>query len=190
MYPPRHFSPACSVIVAAAWAGMVGQAGADECGAGTPDYTATRTVTVDGRSIVLQVFMSGLRMREEQAIGGGKMIVLRLPAQHLGYAFDPASKHGVQLPEPPNIQNRTRVVDEPGPDGTHVKHLQFRSSGAWVDISTTQCSATGIALHQTFASIDLQGNPTHGEMTQTNIRIGRLPDALFRLPDNITIGQR
>lgn len=179
-----------SWIAAAVGAGMAGGAIAAECGDNTPDYTAKRTVIVNGQPVVFAVFVSGSKVREEQDVGGKKMFVLRLPAEHLSYAFDPDSKRGVNLPQvEPNKINKTRVV-ELDQGGSRVRHLQVLSNGTWEEVSATTCSSDGIMLHQTFTSVDMQGRLVTGELTQTDIKIGRLPTSLFRLPDDVVIPQR
>jgi hypothetical protein len=188
MFQRCRFSLVCSAIVAAIVAAAVaGWALADECGTDTPDYTAMRTVTVNGHTVVSQVFVSHGMMREEQDLGPAKMVVLRLPQQHLGYVFDPASKHGVRLPVPPDGQHRTRIVEDKMPDGSRLTHLQFLSGGNWADISITKCSRTGVMLDQSFTSFDRDGSPIRGKLLQTNIKIGPLPEGLFRLPADINI---
>jgi hypothetical protein len=184
-----RFILAYSAIAAAVLAGARLTLAA-ECGNDTPDYTAKRTITVNGSPMVLLVFVSGSRTREEQDVGGKTMIVLRLPEQNTSYAFDPGSKQGVRLPPVQQKQNKTRVVDEPDADGSRLRHLQFLSDGKWVELSATKCSAVGVMLHQTFTSFDQQGRLVTGELTQTDVKIAPLPASLFRLPDGVVILNR
>ena len=93
-------------------------------------------------------------MREEQNVGGHKLIHLRLFGEGKEYIIDPERKIAQLIPRPANggrSNTQTRIVEEKGADGLTVRHAQFKSKDKWVELSTTSCRADGAMTRQTFS---------------------------------------
>ena len=181
--------PPCSAAAAMFFALGV-PAWADPCGGvTTPAYAARRNVTIEGRTISMDVFVDGTRTREEQELGGHKRIVLQLPAEHVGYMIDPERKTAVRLPPPPPPVHKaqTRTIQEPAADGSKTVRLQLLADGVWSDVTTTSCTGNGIMTQQIFTSFGPQGKLVNGKLMQTNIRVGPQPETLFRIPADVTL---
>lgn len=181
MVPVRLCYLACSLATAAL------PAMADECGAQSPSYTAKRTTTIDGQQFVSQVFVSNSDLREEQKLGDKTLVTLRLPEKRLNLAFDPATMKGVRLPDPQGKTIQTRVIDEKAQDGSRLRRLQALSEGNWIDVSRTECSASGIMLHQTATTAGPNGKPTTLDVRQSEIRLVPLPASLFEPPAGLLL---
>jgi len=178
------------VAAAAAVALVCTPARAGECGSRTPDYTASRTVSVGGKTVTSLVAVSGDKMREEQHLGSHKLILLHLFGERKEYIIDPERKMASSIPAPANGRQpnmETRIVEEKGADGLTVRHAQFKSRDKWVELSTTSCRADGVMARQTFYSMDPQGRIVSGRISQSDIRVGPLPANLFELPSDVTI---
>ena len=72
-------------------------------------------------------------------------------------------------------------------DGTTVHRLQLRSGNDWRDLAKTTCRADGVMLAQEFTFIDPRGDLVTGKLNQSQINVGSLPTALFKLPDSVAV---
>ena len=70
------------------------------------------------------------------------------------------------------------MADEPALDGSRVRRLRLFEDGKWIELLATTCGPAGVMLQQTFSAVDAQGHSVTGHLTQTDIRIGPLPESL------------
>lgn len=156
---------------------------AAECGEGSPDYTAVRTVSVGGKTFTAKVSVSGTRQREE-ALGEPSLVTLRLPDGV--YVYDPRTKTGTKIPPPPlPPKQQTRKLEDRRSDGGKVVRLQFLAEGQWRDLSTTVCNAEGVMTAQDFKSFDPNGRLVQGHITQSGVNVGPTPASLFLIPADV-----
>ena len=162
---------------------------AAECGEGAPDYKAHRTVAIGGETKTIEVYVSGSKLREEEANGGHKLVVLRLPERGLKFVYDPQKKEGLRLPlpTPPNSKQPTRTTVDRLANGTFIRHLQIQNGSEWQESSTTTCRTDRIMTGQTFTWFDRHGNLETGKLTQSDIVVGPLPEELFEVPAEVTL---
>jgi hypothetical protein len=179
----------CGLILSATLTFIAAPACAGECGDSSPDYVATRTISVGGATSTAIVSVSGAKVREEHSAGGHKMIVIDLFSSGIRYLIDPDRRQASRVPPPETRGGRaeTRVVEEKSAGGATIRHAQFKSNDKWVDLSTTTCRSDGIMTHQTFYTMDPRGRLQSGKLSQTNIHVGSLPASLFELPSDITL---
>jgi hypothetical protein len=166
-------------------------AAAGECGDTSPDYSARRVLTIGDETKVSKVYISGMKMREEEAGPNGRhSVVIRLPEQGVNYVFDPGRREGVQLKLPPppaaSKTNSRQTVDKQ-PDGTAIRHTQLLADGEWKDVTTTVCRPDGVMLEQKFILLDTHGNLLNGRLTQSDIDVGPLSKSLFEVPASVVL---
>jgi hypothetical protein len=149
---------------------------------GRVEYTATRTV--EGRSS--KIFVSGRNLREERPAPDGTTDVILVTGGR-AVIFNPVRKFGARLPSvrPPRIPADARRVRTEGE--TIIVEVRD-DQGAFREVERATCRSDGALLTVTGLAGG-QGGPRRVTTTNSNIVVGRLDPALFRVPADVRIGR-
>ncbi|MDQ2805227.1 MAG: hypothetical protein M3Y41_22080 [Pseudomonadota bacterium] len=185
----QSYSLRFAVLLALVVPASLAEAG--ECGLPAPDYTAERAVTVGDSTVRMTVHVSADKEREDARLEGHLRVTIRDARTRQVVVFDPETQRAVAFMPPASQGARptARMLDEAGPDGTHVRVVQFKRGGTWLDLSRTRCRADGIMIGKNFVSLDPLGREVQGTVTQDRISVGVQSPGLFELPPGVRVAR-